>query len=436
MPVPPSACSISTRPASKGRLEYYRDEMRATDVGPLLESSSPRAGGERDGRYVLLGALCFATFLATSNGVSISPFLLDMARDLGTDLAAVGNLVAILSISWGATSVMAGAASDRLGRKPIMLGALLVLVASPVGVALSETYAWVVAWRLVGGIGGGAYMGTVFAAVSDRFPAAERGRALGWIMTGQSLSLVLGVPILTLIGSVAGWRGALTAHGVVTLAAALAVWLVVPRATTRRTEQPMAALAVMKLLQIRVLALLASSATERVCYGGVAVFFPTYLLATYGVSAHELAVGLLLVALGNLVGNIVGGHVTDRLPASQLVFAASLAVTGLLALPVLLWQPGVEVSLGLGFAYTFVNALGRPALLAAVSEVSNEARGAVLGLNITFSSFGWLGATALGGLLITSFGFSGLGILTAAMGLVGAALALFSWLAAGRRARQ
>lgn len=380
----------------------------------------------------MLVALCFATFLASGNGVSLAPFLLEMARDLGTDLAAVGNLVAILSVSWGATSLVAGAASDRLGRKPILLAGLLILVVSPLGVALSDGYGWVAAWRLLGGVGGGAFMGTVFATVSDRFPPAERGRSLGWIITGQSLSLVFGVPMLTLIGSVAGWRGALAAHGIATLVAAVTVLVLVPRGTARRADQQVPAAAVLRLLGPRVLALLAAGTTERLCYAAVTVFLATYLLTAYDVSYQELAIGLGVVALGNLLGNVVGGQLTDRLPARPLVFAASLAATGLLALPTLLWQPGVQVSIGLGFLYTLANALGRPALLAALSEVSNEARGAVLGLNITFSSFGWLGASAVGGWLIAGYGFDGLGLLTAAVGLVGAGLAAASWLV-GRR---
>jgi MFS family permease len=49
---------------------------------------------------------------------SVAPFLLDMAHDLGAELAAVGNLVGLLSAAWGVMSLMAGSASDRLGRRP------------------------------------------------------------------------------------------------------------------------------------------------------------------------------------------------------------------------------------------------------------------------------------------------------------------------------
>ena len=69
-----------------------------------------------------------------------------------------------------------------------------------------------------------------------------------------------------------------------------------------------------------------------------------------------------------------------------------------------------------------VNAFARPALLASVSDVSNEARGALLGMNTTFASAGWLGAQALNGWLIAVYGFGVFGWLTCIVGLAGAAL--------------
>ena len=380
-------------------------------------------------RLALLVALAGGGLLSTATTVGITPFLLDIAHDFGTNLAAAGNLVAVQSVTWGVASLFAGAASDRLGRRPLLVAGLLTLFISGAAVAWSSSYAWMAVWRLVGGLGGGAFMGTVFATVSDHFPAAERGRSLGWVVTGQSLALVLGVPAMTLAGSVTGWRGAVLAHAITVLVCAGAVWVVVPRRSVRSTERPVSVRALARLVGPRVLALLFAGATERVCYAAVAVFLPTYLLTRYAIDAGQLALGLALVATGNLLGNLIGGQLSDRLRAPQLLLAFSLCAAGALALPVLSWSPAVAVSIALGFMYTVVNATGRPALLTVLSGVSNQARGAVLGLNITFSSIGWLGATALGGFVVGLADFPGLAVLTLGFGLLGAVLSLASHLA-------
>lgn len=379
---------------------------------------------------VLVGMLCSATFVVSSTGTAIAPFLLEMARDLRTELAAVGNLVSVMSVAWGAMSLAAGAASDRLGRRPILVLGVLTLGAARLGLARAETYAWAAAWQLVAGVGGGAYMGTVFATVTDHVAPTQRGRALGWVITGQSLSLVFGVPLLTFIGSFGGWRGAITTQAAATLATALVIRLVVPRASGRRSAERMSAGSVAKLFNAQGLALLGASTMERACFAAMTVYLAAFLLASYGVSLAQLAGGLVLVALGNLAGNLLGGQLADRLPSRPLTFAASSVATAILAFPLMLWLPGFLPSIALGFAYSLANALGRPPLMAALSEVSSEARGAILGLNITAGSLGWIGATAVGGWLITRFGFGSLGVFSAATGLLGAALAAAGWWAA------
>ena len=86
----------------------------------------------------------------------------------------------------------------------------------------------------------------------------------------------------------------------------------------------------------------------------------------------------------------------------------------------------------LGFGYSLANAAGRPALMATLSEVPAEVRGALLGLNVTMSSVGWLGATALGGWLVGRHGFGSLGVLTAGVAGTGALLAVVAWRARHR----
>jgi predicted MFS family arabinose efflux permease len=54
-------------------------------------------------------------------------------------------------------------------------------------------------------------------------------------------------------------------------------------------------------------------------------------------------------------------------------------------------------------------------------------RGTTLGLNITMSSIGWLGAAAVGGWLVERRGFGSLGVLMAAVAGAGALLAVVAW---------
>ena len=85
---------------------------------------------------------------------------------------------------------------------------------------------------------------------------------------------------------------------------------------------------------------------ERVCYASMAVYLATYLLASYGVSLQVLAVALVAVALGNLLGTTLGGQLADRIGSRTLLASACLAATALLAIPLLGWPGGLALSVG------------------------------------------------------------------------------------------
>jgi DHA1 family inner membrane transport protein len=64
--------------------------------------------------------------------------------------------------------------------------------------------------------------------------------------------------------------------------------------------------------------------------------------------------------------------------------------------------------------------------MAALAAVPDNVRGTVLGLNGTSAGLGWVGAAALGAVMISTVGFEGFGPLAAALGLLGALGALWS----------
>ena len=374
----------------------------------------------------MLGALSAANFTVTSSGTATAPFLQQIADDLSTTLGAVAHLFAVQAITWGTAALITGTFALRLGRRSVLVTSVVLLAATRVGFAFSPNYTVALIWQLLSGVCGGAFMGTVFAAVSDHVPAGARGRALSWVITGQSLSLVLGVPLVTLLGALGGWRWALGIHGGLILLTAIAVRLATPpdpstHPDAHRTKFPLAALAQPKLI-----ALLAAGTSERVCFATLAIYLPTYLQLAYGVSFSALALALAVVALGNLSGNLVGGRIADRTRSRGAVFAVSLGLTAVLAVPTLMWKPGLAVSVALGFAYCFANASGRPALMATLAEMPSEVRGALFGLNVTTASLGWLLAGSLGGWLIVAGGFNALGALCAGMAVAGTLLAVAS----------
>ena len=361
-------------------------------------------------------------FAASCSGTTRAPFLIDMARDLSVSVPLIANLVAITSVAWGVASMLAGIGSNRWGRRPFLVFGPLLLAVGMLGVAQSGSIIGVTVWATLGGACAGLFTGVIYAEVAARVVDRQRGRALGWAMSGQSLTLVLGVPLAAWVGSYVGWRGVNVAVAVLGVMAS--GWLLLvsgdpPDAGWRgRGGGGMRAALTRPLL-----VLLAMGVGERICYGLTAVYFATFLQVTYHLSLAEVAVPLAIFALGNILGTLFGGQLADRLGNRRMTFGAGIAASGVVAVALYGWTPGLPTSLALGFLYVMCNALARPALMSTMAEAPDAVRGTVMGLNMTGASIGWLGAASLGGTMLAYGGFAGFGPLTAGFAMVTAVLA-------------
>ena len=374
--------------------------------------------------WALLAAASLGMFAASASGTTRAPFLIEMAQDLDTSLVLVGNLVAGTSITWGLASAFAGALSDKLGRRPFLIGGPVALALSMIGVATAGSFVAVACWAMLAGACSGMFSGAIFAEVSSRAGDGQQGRALGWVMSGQSLTLLVGVPLAAFVGSWIGWRGVnICVAAMALLSAASLLWTTRGRVSSARVRGTRAP-SLRTALSLPVIRLLGMGIMERICYGLTAVFFATFLQQTYGLALHDVALPLAIFASGNILGTILGGQLADKLPNRARTYAVAMVASGGAALALFGWQESLAVSVGLGFVYVFLNAIARPAMLASLATVPEQVRGTVMGLNVTCSSIGWMGASGLGGLMVATQGFGGFGPLTAVVAAMGAGLAV------------
>lgn len=373
--------------------------------------------------WALIAAACLGSFAATSSGTTRAPFLLDMAHDFDVPMPLVANLVSLTATAWGLVSALSGWLSDRIGRRALLIGALLALALVMTLQAVSANFVVLALWATVSGAVAGVYTSQAFSEVAARVADRQRGRALGWVMSGQSLTLVVGVPMAAAVGALIGWRGWMICVGGLAAAASIALFLSVPRTEARAVGAVRTSMR--GALTPRVLGLLGTGVAERICYGLAAVYYATFLQVTYGLSLAAIALPLAVFAIGNVVGTILGGQLADRLRDRLLTFAASMLASGAVAMGLFLWHPSPTVSIALGFLYVFTNALGRPSLMASYAEVPEQVRGTVMGLTGTAASVGWIGAAALGGAIIGAGGFDGFGPLALVLSLLGALGALW-----------
>ncbi|MFL5570492.1 MAG: MFS transporter [Gemmatimonadaceae bacterium] len=169
-------------------------------------------------------------------GNSTDAFLLLRANQLGVPVALAPILWAVLNFVKAATGTYGGQLSDRLGRKPLIVGGWLLYAA--VYFAFARAGAPWQAWALfaVYGIFYGMTEGTEKALVADLVPKSRRGSAFGW----YNLAIGLGaLPASLIFGAIWDRSGAPSAFlfgATMALVAAVLMAFVAPRVNASRGQ--------------------------------------------------------------------------------------------------------------------------------------------------------------------------------------------------------
>src|SRR5687767_12560848 len=137
--------------------------------------------------------LCAAGFLAyCSYAICRTPLLPLFARDLGADLRLVGLIVGASTVTGIVLKLPAGAWSDVLGRRPLLVAAALVFAVMPFAYLGVSTLAALIVVRSSHGSATAIFGPVASAHLSDLAPPTRRGAWLSTYSTIQGAGQALG----------------------------------------------------------------------------------------------------------------------------------------------------------------------------------------------------------------------------------------------------
>jgi MFS family permease len=161
-------------------------------------------GGPARTRVVLLLACVLA--LESADQTAVGAAAPELTRALRISNAELGLLAAISTFVGALGTVPAGVLADRLRRvDPLAAGLALWGVAMAFGAA-AQGYDWLLLSRL--GLGAvSAVAGPAIASLTgDFFPAAERGKIYGYILSGELVGAGFGFVVSGSIAGAVSWR--------------------------------------------------------------------------------------------------------------------------------------------------------------------------------------------------------------------------------------
>jgi EmrB/QacA subfamily drug resistance transporter len=185
---------------------------------PPSPTADPHAPPQR---WLGLLGVGMGVFMFTLDGSIVNVALPTFVHVFGTTFATVqwvvlGYLLVVTALVMGAARL-----GDLFGKKRLYLVGLGIFTASSLLCALSPSAGWLIAFRVVQGLGAVFVSALGAAIVAQIFPPHERGRALGFVGTAVLLGVSLGPSVGGLLIDFAGWRWMFLVNipvGIVTIA--------------------------------------------------------------------------------------------------------------------------------------------------------------------------------------------------------------------------
>lgn len=156
---------------------------------------------------LLFIGLMLSMLLASLNQTVLSTALPTIVGELN----GVDEMVWVITAYILASTIMMpiyGKLGDMMGRKPLLIAAILIFMGASVVGALADTIEILIVARVLQGIGGGGLMILAQAAIADVVPARERGKYMGVMGGVFALSSVAGPLLGGFVTEGPGWRWA------------------------------------------------------------------------------------------------------------------------------------------------------------------------------------------------------------------------------------
>src|ERR1039457_4206729 len=147
---------------------------------------------EDNRRWWALGAMCFALFMIMLDNTVVNVALPSIQRSLNASTSSLEWTVNAYTLTFPVLLVTGGRLGDLFGRRRIFLMGVIVFAGSSAAIGFSPNDSWLVAWRAVQGSGAALMMPATLSIITNAFPAAERGKAIGTWAGVSAMALAIG----------------------------------------------------------------------------------------------------------------------------------------------------------------------------------------------------------------------------------------------------
>lgn len=364
--------------------------------------------------FLPLLALATGAFAIGASEFTPMGLLPNIASGLDISITTAGGL-----ITGYAVGVMVGApimtlGLGRLTKQHALIFLLLLFIAGNLLASQSDSYWGLMVARLITSLNHGAFFGIGSVVAASLVEKHKQAAAVAAMFMGLTLSNLIGVPFITWIGQVYGWRLAfvlISGLGVVTLMGLLMLLPAIPKGNKPNIKYE---LKVLTRLPV-VLALLTT------VFGASALFalytyIAPFLINIVHVSENDVAMLLVVIGLGFTVGNYLGGKLSAKGIDRTLVMFFILLILSMILLPLV--SNHLFLTIITLFIWSVASFALVPPLQIKTMQIAHDAPGLVSSVNIGAFNLGNAIGAVIGGVAL-KYSYNIVPLSAALVGIIG-----------------
>ncbi|GIO34312.1 MULTISPECIES: MFS transporter [Paenibacillus] len=266
--------------------------------------------------------LAIASFVVGTVELVIAGIIDMIAQDLNVSVGTAGQLITVYSLVFAFGSPILITLTSKVERRKLLTAAMLVFFAGNMISIVSPNFTILIISRIILAASCSIIVVLSIVMASSIVAPELRGRAIGMIFMGISASLVLGVPLGTIIGEMWGWRSTFALVGGLTLIVAWAVKRYLPQVAPRQGVPLSEQLRTLK--DSRILSAHFISILQMTGQFTIYAYITPFLHETMGLSTSIISIVLFVYGLAGIAGGWIGGWSSDKLGNSKTIIVTLL----------------------------------------------------------------------------------------------------------------
>ena len=284
-----------------------------------------------------LGTFALTALLAAISAVGplttdmYLPSLPDIARLLDASTAQVQLTISSYLIGFSVGQIVYGPVSDRYGRKPVLLAAIVLYCAASLACALSTSIEMLIAARALQALGGSGGIVLARAMVRDLYSGNRAGRELSVIGAVMALAPVLAPIAGGILQTGFGWRSVFFTLVAAGVAGAGVVWWLLPETLTQRETEPMSLSSIARSYRVvaRNPAYMAYLGLATASFAGLFAWISgaSFVLQNlYGLSPFAFGFAFAVGSVGYMIGSMLSAQLTRRLGLDGIIGIGGIVI--------------------------------------------------------------------------------------------------------------